>query len=470
MSLHYAASTTTAPIKVSTISRNPIDHTRSRSTDLYKQQHNYDPKLHPFDRAREYVRALNAVKLDRVFARPFLYSYDIHVDTINDIALYPHNLTDIISVDAAGDIIGYNISLKKAYFKIQQAHNGPIKAVRYTHSGTHFLTCSTDSTVKLYNVDNILSSYNNKQNIQYQQQWLGSGFFNSLDTYQNSQDADYSDTFATCGHNVSLWSIHRNEPIHSYSWGVDSINNIKFNRVEHNILCSSSSDRNVILYDIRSKLPIRKILMKMQTNDIIWNPQEAYIFSTANEDTNAYTFDMRNLSHALQIYEDHVSAVMSIDYSPTGRELVTGSYDKTIRFFNTMNGHSRDIYHTKRMQRIFVVRYTHDSKYVLSGSDDANVRLWKSHATDKLKPLHGKERIAENYRQQLKNKYAHIKQISSIARHRHIPKLIFKAQKLKHIARQSNKRKDDRVRAHTKPEKQAPYVSKKNTVVAQEDE
>ncbi len=30
---------------------------------------------------------------------------------------------------------------------------------------------------------------------------------------------------------------------------------------------------------------------------------------------------------------DHVSAVTSIDYAPTGREFVTGSYDKSIRIF-----------------------------------------------------------------------------------------------------------------------------------------
>lgn len=30
---------------------------------------------------------------------------------------------------------------------------------------------------------------------------------------------------------------------------------------------------------------------------------------------------------------DHVSAVIDVDFSPTGKEIVTGSYDKTIRIF-----------------------------------------------------------------------------------------------------------------------------------------
>lgn len=42
---------------------------------------------------------------------------------------------------------------------------------------------------------------------------------------------------------------------------------------------------------------------------------------------------------------------MDIDYSPTGQEIVTGSYDRTLRLFDVRRGHSRDAYHTKRMQR-----------------------------------------------------------------------------------------------------------------------
>ena len=78
---------------------------------------------------------------------------------------------------------------------------------------------------------------------------------------------------------------------------------------------------------------------------------------------------------------------MDLDYSPTGEEIVTGAYDRTLRIYSSRQGHSRDIYHTKRMQRIFCVKYSMDSKYVLSGSDDGNIRLWKAKASEKLGPV-----------------------------------------------------------------------------------
>lgn len=81
---------------------------------------------------------------------------------------------------------------------------------------------------------------------------------------------------------------------------------------------------------------------------------------------------------------DHTSAVIDVDYAPTGREFVSGSYDKTIRIFESLKGHSRDVYHTKRMQRLTCVKWTLDNKYILSGSDEMNIRMWKARASEKL--------------------------------------------------------------------------------------
>ena len=68
---------------------------------------------------------------------------------------------------------------------------------------------------------------------------------------------------------------------------------------------------------------------------------QAYNFSVANEDSNAYTFDMRRLDAPVNVHIDHVAAVLDINYSPTGQEFVTGSFDKTIRIFSRDRSKSR---------------------------------------------------------------------------------------------------------------------------------
>ena len=63
------------------VSRDPKKYVRQTSRDFHPVHQNFDPDLHPFQEQREYVRALNAVKLDRVFAKPFIASLDGHKGT-----------------------------------------------------------------------------------------------------------------------------------------------------------------------------------------------------------------------------------------------------------------------------------------------------------------------------------------------------------------------------------------------------
>ncbi|XP_019224369.1 PREDICTED: DDB1- and CUL4-associated factor 13-like [Nicotiana attenuata] len=125
-------------------------------------------------------------------------------------------------------------------------------------------------------------------------------------------------------------------------------------------------DRSINIYDLRMSTPARKVIMR------------------ANDDGKCYSYDVRKLNEAKCVHKDHVSSVMDIDYLPTGREFVTGPYDRTVRIFQYNGGHSREIYHTKRMQRVFCVKFSCDASYIISGSDDTNLRLWKAKASEQL--------------------------------------------------------------------------------------
>lgn len=56
---------------------------------------------------------------------------------------------------------------------------------------------------------------------------------------------------------------------------------------------------------------------------------------------SCYTFDMRKMAKPLNVHMDHTEAVMDLAYSPTGREFVSGSYDRSIRIFPLDKGRSR---------------------------------------------------------------------------------------------------------------------------------
>ena len=141
------------------------------------------------------------------------------------------------------------------------------------------------------------------------------------------------------------------------------------------------------------------------------------------------------------IHKDHISAVTDLDYAPTGKEFVTASYDKTLRIFPSDQGKSREAYHGKRMQKVFAVQFSQDSHYVLSASDDMNIRIWKALAWNPVATITQREQNAFDYREALKDKFQNVGEIRKITKHRHMPKYILNSKKRKQVQRTSKIRK-----------------------------
>lgn len=69
----------------------------NRWGDPMPTSRNVDPSVHPFARARERTRALNAVKMERMFVKPFVGSLEEHIDVVEVLARKPHSLSAVAS-------------------------------------------------------------------------------------------------------------------------------------------------------------------------------------------------------------------------------------------------------------------------------------------------------------------------------------------------------------------------------------
>lgn len=348
-------------VKIKTICRDTHDYQRKTNTEIEKVYRNTNPRLHPFQKAREYIRALNAVKLDKVFSKPFLFSLNQHTDCIKCMAKNRNSLTDFASGGFDGQIILWNLNDRAPLFNIKSSHNF-IKGICYSPTGGEVLACGDDNGISIFIKATLYSQKDNFNSIKkssildnpidfiardYQPiaSYIADGFLENI-------DHSYTDKlFATSGQVVSIWNYERNTPIQTFKTCLDGFVKVKFNYAENHILLATGYDRTISLFDLRTNNPLNSVALRNKSASACWNPQEPFNFTIGNEDSNCYTFDMRHLDKIRMIHKDHINSVLDIDYSPTGKEFVTGSFDKTIRIFNVDEGFSRECYHTKRMQK-----------------------------------------------------------------------------------------------------------------------
>lgn len=417
-------------MKVKTLCRSADQYAPSTKSSQTPMPRSLNPALHPHERAREYTRALNAVKLDRMFAAPLLGSLgDGHVDGVYSLCKDPRRLGVLASSSGDGVVKVWDL-VERRELGSGKKHDGMVTGVTFNNTGS-LLSCSTDKTVALMS-----------ENGAEQKRFLGANAFSGISHHRHDP------TFATSSTSIDIWDSNRDSPVTSLTFGSDSHQTVAFNQTESSVLGALGSDRSVTLYDIRTSSALSRLTMVQRGNGLDWNPMEAFNFAVANEDHNIYIYDMRNMTRALNVLKDHVSAVMSVSFSPTGQELVSGSYDRSVRIWNAREGRSRDIYHTKRMQRVFSTAFSADSRYVLSGSDDGGIRLWRAEASTRSSIMTDRERTHRDYENTLVERYSHLPEIRRIKKQRHIPKNIKKAGEIKRIEEGSIKRRDDNRRRH----------------------
>jgi len=376
-----------------------------------------------------------------MFAAPFIAQLgNGHVDGVYTMAKDPESLQRFASGSGDGVVKVWDLTSREEIWNTQ-AHEGIVKGMCWTKD-TKLLSCASDKSIKLFD------PYNTASGTAPLATYLGQSAFTGLSHHRSLPNLAASSSV------ISIYDLSRatTSPVQTLHWptSADTINALAFNQVETSILASTATDRSVVLYDLRTSSALSKVTLALASNSIAWNPMEAFNFAVANEDHNIYMFDMRKLDRALNVFKDHVAAVMDVEFSPTGEELVSASYDRTVRLWDRAGGHSRDIYHTKRMQRVFSAKFTPDSHYILTGSDDGNIRLWRAQASSRGGIKSARQRQKLEYDETLKERYKHMPEIRRIKRHRHLPKQVKKAGEIKAEELKSIKRRQENERKHSK--------------------
>ncbi|KAI0725054.1 WD40 repeat-like protein [Fomitopsis betulina] len=455
-------------VKISVLQHAPSTHLPTRPGDPTPTLRNLDPLQHPFSRARERMRALNAAKMERLFAKPFVAALEGHVDAVETMARKPDSLDMVASGSWDGGLILHDLPQRRRVVHVENAHMGKISGICFADND-RLLSCGVDRNIKLWNInpseeDMAEGGTGPSTSRSPLKVFPGKTAFNSIDHHRSDP------VFATASNTVQIWDETKSAAISNLTFptSTETITAVRFNLSESSVLASIGSDRTFTLYDIRTGKAERRIVMQMRSNSLAWSPTFPTTILLASEDHNLYTFDIRALRNPTQIYKAHVAAVMACDWSPTGTELVSGSWDRTVRIWRTGSGSQPEVYHTKRMQRVTATLYTADARFVLSGSDDGNVRVWKARAAEKLGVVTARERAAMEYRESLKQRWKMDTEVGKVQRSRHIPRPVYKASQLKRTMLEARRVKDEHRRKHTRAGENKPQAERKKVVIAEQ--
>ena len=255
---------------------------------------------HPFSRSREFQRAHNATKLNKIFAKPFLGAMPGHAEGVSVIAKCPLAINKIISGAHDGEIRVWDITERSTLISLYD-HQQTIKGVSFDKEGQRFLSSSLDQAINLYDFASVLEAQPEQDHVYGDFRLLKKKAVQPLSKYLSKLilgNVDHSpkeNEFATSGQAVQIWSYERTKPMYQLEWNVDSILKVKYNPSDSNMLCGTCTDRSVILYDLRGETPVQKIALPNKSMSMAFNPIEPINFTVCNDDGNCYSFDLRRM-------------------------------------------------------------------------------------------------------------------------------------------------------------------------------
>jgi WD repeat and SOF domain-containing protein 1 len=214
-----------------------------------------------------------------MFAAPFIAQLGKgHVDGVYTLAKDPNSLQRFASGSGDGIVKVWDLTTREEIWNTS-AHENIVKGMCWTRD-KKLLTCASDRAIKLW------EPYNSAAAAPPTATWLGENAFTSL-SHHRSKNA-----FAASSGVISIYDLEKSSaPPDVLKWpnATDTITSVSFNQTETSILASTATDRSIVVYDLRTSMPLGKVILNFASNSISWNPMEAFNFAVANEDHNIYS-------------------------------------------------------------------------------------------------------------------------------------------------------------------------------------
>lgn len=190
---------------------------------------------------------------------------------------------------------------------------------------------------------------------------------------------------------VQIWDAAASKLVNTLTGHTARVGALAWN---HDLLCSGSRDRNVLLRDIR--VPAyegeRKLAgHKQEVCGLKWSPDHMLLASGGN-DNKLLVWNVNGGNSPIQTYHDHIAAVKAIAWSPHQHGLLAsggGTADRCIRFWNTLTG--QNLQYVDTGSQVCNLAWSKHSNELVSthGYSQNQILIWKYPSMVQLAKLTG---------------------------------------------------------------------------------
>ncbi|KAG0344987.1 hypothetical protein BG004_004034 [Podila humilis] len=242
-------------------------------------------------------------------------------------------------------------------------HTNYVISVAYSPSGHQIASGGYDTTIRLWDSQTGLSVA-----VLY-------GHTNAVESVVYSPSGHQIAT-GSCDNTVRLWDAHTGNPSHVLTGHTNYIINVAYSPCGRQV-ASGSYDKTVRLWDAQTGAPGHVLNGHTDYVDCVAYSPSGHQIASGSYDTTIRLWD-RQTGAPGPILSGHIKAVKTVSYSPSGGLIASGSSDMTVRLWDANSGQcvaTIEDFHGP----VTGVRWraAHDDVYLVTGSGDTFVRLWK---------------------------------------------------------------------------------------------
>jgi WD40 repeat protein len=271
---------------------------------------------------------------------------------------------------------------------------GGVVGIAFSPNGEHLATSDTKGDIQIWDAD----SFTKLTNCQGHQHWTWAIDFSPDGKYLVSGSDD---------HQVKLWEVATGECLRTYTGHTFSVNVVEFSP-DGQIIASSSQDSTIRLWRTFPGESSPEIQTLVGHNGRIWSiafSPDGNTLVSGGEDRTVRLWDLAT-GKCLTEWEAHEGWVRAVVFSPDGRSIATASYDRSIKIWVYPERSRRDVaqipdfseksgicisIHTLigHQQPVSAIAFSPDGRQLVSSSFDKTIKLWDVNSGKCVKTLLG---------------------------------------------------------------------------------